>query len=58
MIGGSIPGVTKVASIALYDEVQALNYGQAHEFAALLLGLSFALLLATNLLQRRGARFP
>ena len=57
MIGGSIPGVTKVASIALYDEVQALNYGQAHEFAALLLGLSFTLLLTTNLLQRRGSRF-
>jgi molybdate transport system permease protein len=57
MIGGSIPGVTKVASIALYDEVQALNYGQAHEFAALLLGLSFALLLTTNLLQRRATRF-
>jgi molybdate transport system permease protein len=56
MIGGSIPGVTKVASIALYDEVQALNYGQAHEFAALLLGISFTLLLATNLLQRRHSR--
>ena len=53
MIGGSIPGVTKVASIALYDEVQALAYPQAHAFAATLLGLSFALLLAVTLLQRR-----
>jgi molybdate transport system permease protein len=52
MIGGSIPGVTKVASIALYDEVQKLAYAEAHTFAALLLGLSFVLLLAVTLLQR------
>jgi molybdate transport system permease protein len=53
MIGGSIPGVTRVASIALYDEVQALAYPQAHAFAAMLLGISFALLLVVTLLQRR-----
>jgi molybdate transport system permease protein len=53
MIGGSIPGVTKVASIALYDEVQALNYPQAHAFAATLLVLSFFLLLVVTVLQRR-----
>lgn len=53
MIGGSIPGVTKVASIALYDEVQSLNYPQAHAFAALLLGISFVLILAATVLRRR-----
>ena len=53
MIGGSIPGVTRVASIALYDEVQALNYREAHAFAAVLLVLAFVLLLAVTLLQRR-----
>jgi len=53
MIGGSIPGVTKVASIALYDEVQQLAYPTAHAFAAVLLVLSFALLLIVTLLQRR-----
>ena len=53
MIGGSIPGVTKVASIALYDDVQALAYPQAHAFAATLLALSFVLLLAVTGLQRR-----
>jgi molybdate transport system permease protein len=52
MIGGSIPGVTRVASIALYDEVEALNYRQAHEFAAVLLVCSFVLLLIVTLLQR------
>jgi molybdate transport system permease protein len=53
MIGGSIPGVTKVASIALYDEVQSLDYSRAHAFAALLLGISFVLILAATLLRRR-----
>ena len=53
MIGGSIPGVTKVASIALYDEVQAMNYGSAHAFAALLLTMSFLLILTATLLRRR-----
>lgn len=53
MIGGAVPGQTKVASIALYDEVQKLNYAQAHAFAAVLLVLSFALLLVVTLLQRR-----
>jgi molybdate transport system permease protein len=53
MIGGSIPGVTKVASIALYDEVQKLNYPAAHAFAAVLLGLAFCLLLVVTFLSRR-----
>lgn len=56
MIGGSIPGVTKVASIALYDEVQNLNYPTAHAFAALLLAVSFVLILAATLLRRRDLR--
>ncbi len=56
MIGGSIPGVTRVASIALYDEVQSLDYDQARGFAAVLLGLSFVLLLMVTLLQRRSSR--
>ena len=51
MIGGAIPGVTKVASIALYDEVQKLDYASAHAFAAMLLVISFALLLIVTLLQ-------
>jgi molybdate transport system permease protein len=53
MIGGAIPGVTKVASIALYDEVQNLNYPTAHAFAAFLLAISFALILTATLLRRR-----
>jgi molybdate transport system permease protein len=46
MLGGSIPGVTRVASIALYDDVQKLNYSAAHSIALLLLGISFLLIFA------------
>lgn len=53
MIGGALPGETKVASIALYDEVQKLDYASAHAFAATLLVLSFALLVMVAILQRR-----
>ena len=53
MIGGNIPGVTQVASIALYDEVQQLNYAAAHQYALLLLGISFLILLLMTTLQGR-----
>jgi molybdate transport system permease protein len=53
MIGGNIPGVTRVASIALYDETQKLNYADAHGFALLLLVVSFCMLCATTLLRQR-----
>jgi molybdate transport system permease protein len=53
MIGGAIPGVTKVASIALFDEVENLDYSTAHAYAALLLVLSFLLILTATLLRRR-----
>jgi molybdate transport system permease protein len=56
MIGGSIPGVTKVASIALYDEVETLDYRSAHAFAALMLAISFVLILTATLLRRRAER--
>jgi molybdate transport system permease protein len=53
MIGGSIPGETRVLSIAIYEHVEALEYGQAHLLAGGLLLLSFALLLAVYTLNRR-----
>lgn len=57
MLGGNIPGVTRVASIALYDEAQKLNYPNAHGFALLLLLVSFVLLCATTVLQKRQERW-
>ncbi|MFC3114728.1 molybdate ABC transporter permease subunit [Cellvibrio fontiphilus] len=46
MIGGNIPGVTRVASVQIYDYVEALNYSQAHRLALVLLVFSFVVLLA------------
>jgi molybdate transport system permease protein len=53
MVGGNIPGVTRTVSIAIYDEVQALNYDAAGRTALFLLGCSFAALAFTYALQRR-----
>jgi len=55
MLGGAIPGVTKVASIFLYDEVQKLNYSNAHFIAIILMILSFFLILIMGLLQRKNS---
>ena len=52
MIGGNIPGETQVLSIAIYDHVEALAYDQAHVLAALLLILSFVILLGVYAVNR------
>ena len=46
MIGGNIPGKTQVLSMAIYNHVEALEYGQAHWLAGGMLAFSFAVLLA------------
>ncbi len=56
MIGGNIPGVTRVASVAIYDEVQALNYSAANMYAAILLIFSFSILAAVYFINRRFVR--
>ncbi|WP_199269825.1 molybdate ABC transporter permease subunit [Mucilaginibacter lacusdianchii] len=53
MIGGNIPGVTRVASIAIYDEVESLNFSAAHRYAAVLLVTSFVILLSVYTFNRR-----
>ncbi len=50
MIGGNIPDQTRVASIAIYDEVEALNYGAANTYSLILFGLTFAILLMVYLI--------
>jgi molybdate transport system permease protein len=45
MIGGNLPGVSRVASVAIYDHVEALDYATAHRLAAVLLIFSFLVLL-------------
>jgi molybdate transport system permease protein len=46
MIGGNIPGKTRVLSLQIYDHVEALEYAQAHWLAGGLLVFSFLVLLA------------
>lgn len=46
MIGGNIPGVTRVASVQIYDHVEALEYSQAHHLSGIMLIFSFLVLLA------------
>jgi len=53
MVGGSIPGETRVVSIAIYEHVETLEYGQAHALSAGLLVFSFAVLLAVYVINRR-----
>ncbi|RYU60553.1 molybdate ABC transporter permease subunit [Methylolobus aquaticus] len=45
MIGGNLPGITRVASVQIYDHVEALEYTEAHKLAAVMLIFSFLVLL-------------
>lgn len=53
MVGGNLPGVTRTVSIAIYDHVQALEYGAATRTAAALVAFSLLVLMITYALQRR-----
>lgn len=53
MVGGNIEGVTRTVSIEIYDEVQALNYATAAKTSALLLLVSYAVLLLVYAMNRR-----
>ncbi len=52
MIGGNIPGRTRVVSVQIFDHVEALEYQQAHWLAGSMLAFSFTVLLALHLLNR------
>jgi molybdate transport system permease protein len=59
MVGGNLPGETRTASIAIYDQVQALDYATAFRTSLVLLVVSFAVLALTYSLQRGAvARAP
>ncbi|WP_034584248.1 molybdate ABC transporter permease subunit [Helicobacter pametensis] len=53
MIGGNIQGETRLASIALYDEVEALNYALAHQYALSLFAVSAGLLFVILWINKR-----
>jgi molybdate transport system permease protein len=53
MVGGNIPGRTRTMSVAIFDDVEALEYAAAHRTAGVLLAISFGVLALVYALQRR-----
>lgn len=53
MVGGSIPGETKVASVAIYEMVEIMDYSMAHIYSAIMVFISFAVLLSVYIFNRR-----
>jgi molybdate transport system permease protein len=53
MVGGNIPGETRVISIAIYDHVETLEYGRAHELSAILLVFAFTIMLLMYVINHR-----
>jgi len=53
MVGGNIPGETRVVSIAIYDHVETLNYAAAHQLSLALIVFAFVTLFGMFLINRR-----
>ena len=53
MVGGNIPGETRVISIAIYDQVEMLNYTTAHQMSLVLIALAFSAMLGLYVFNRR-----
>ena len=53
MVGGSIPGETKVASVAIYEMVEIMDYESAHIYSAIMLAISFIVLLSVYIFNAR-----
>ncbi|HIP60801.1 MAG TPA: molybdate ABC transporter permease subunit, partial [Campylobacterales bacterium] len=53
MVGGSIPGETKVASVAIYEMVEIMDYSAAHVYSAIMVGLSFIVLLGVYVFNQK-----
>ena len=56
MVGGNIPGETRTVSIAIYDHVENLEYGDAFMLSGILLGTAFVVLLLTFVINQRARR--
>lgn len=55
MVGGSIPGQTKVASVAIYEMVEIMDYASAHIYSGMMVCMSFLVLLVVYLFNRKHA---
>jgi molybdate transport system permease protein len=58
MIGGNIPGVTKVASIAIYDSVESMDYHSANNYSLLLFAITFVMVTLVFIFNRHKAKSP
>lgn len=57
MIGGSIPNETKIASIAIYEFVEVLNYDMAHIYSLIMLGISFVVLFVMYMFKNKTIKY-
>jgi molybdate transport system permease protein len=57
MIGGNIPGVTRVASIAVYGGTEVMHFSAANFYSAVLIAVSFAMLMLLSLANRKKPGF-
>jgi molybdate transport system permease protein len=58
MIGGNIPGVTRVASIAVYDSVEKMDYAAANNYSLILFSITFVLVITVFVFNRYRAKSP
>lgn len=58
MIGGNIPGVTKVASISIYDSVERMDYASANYYSLILFSITFIIVITVFILNRHSAKSP
>jgi len=58
MIGGNIPGETKVASIAIYDSVETMDYSSANNYALILFSITFVIVVGVFIFNRSAVKNP
>ncbi|MGN6178045.1 MAG: molybdate ABC transporter permease subunit [Mucilaginibacter sp.] len=58
MIGGSIPGITRVASIAVYDSVENMDYASANTYSFILLAITFVLVTSVFIYNKSQSKSP
>jgi molybdate transport system permease protein len=58
MIGGNIPGVTRVASIAVYDSVERMDYSAANMYSLILFGITFIMVISVFIFNKYQAKSP
>ena len=58
MIGGNIPGETKVASIAIYDAVETMDYTAANSYALILFAITFIIVIGVFVMNRNAVKSP